>query len=124
MKLLQATVFSAVLLVSGQAYAGGTFASPYCRFVEDASVLTGYTSIRELRGEVRQRYDHASEVATENRTIHSASPLFIWAGQAKISCAQAIGYLKKRWKWRRRPNYVTLQKCECFYDRMTQYLGR
>jgi len=124
MKLLQATVFSAVLLISGQAYAGGTFGSPYCRFVEDASVLTGYDSIRELRGEVRQRYDHASEVATTNSTIYSASPLFIWAGQAKISCAQAYGYLKKPWKWRKRPNHVTLQKCECFYDRMTSYLGR
>ncbi len=124
MKILRATLFSAALLASGQAYAGGMFASPYCRFVEDASVLTSYTDIRQLRGEVQQRFDHAVEVATAQRTIYSQSPAFLWAGQAKIMCAQAIGYLRKPWKWKRRPNYVTLQKCECFYDRMTMYLGR
>ena len=124
MKLLRIGIFSAALLLSGHAYAGGTFTSPYCRYVEDAQTLINYTSVRMLREEVRQRYDHAVEVATSQRTIYSASPVFVWASEAKVSCAQAIGYLRKPWKWKRRPNYVTVQKCECFYDRMTQYLGR
>lgn len=124
MNMLRTAVFSAVLLLSGHAYAGGTFDSPYCRYVEDAQVLINYTSVRMLREEVRQRYDHAAEVATSQQTIYSASPVLVWASEAKVSCAQAIGYLRKPWKWKRHPNYVTVQKCECFYDRMTQYLGR
>lgn len=124
MKMLRTAVFAAALLLGGSAYAGGTFDSHYCRYVEDAQELINYTNVRMLREEVRQRYDHAAEVATTQRTIYSASPVFVWASEAKVSCAQAIGYLRKPWKWKRRPNYVTVQKCECFYDRMTQYLSR
>lgn len=124
MRLLRTAVFSAALLLSGSAYADGVFKSTYCRYVEDAQTLISYTDVRLLREEVRQRYDHAADVATSQRTIYSGSPLFVWASEAKVSCAQAIGYLRKPWKWKRRPNYVTLQRCECFYDRMTQYLGR
>lgn len=130
MRLVQATVFATVVLASSAALAGGTFKGPYkgpgpfCRFYEDAHVLVSYTDTRLLRDEVRQRYEHAVDVATSNRAIYSTSPLFVWASEAKVSCAQAIGYLRKPLKWRKRPNYVTLQKCECFYDRMMSYLPR
>lgn len=128
MSALRSAILLMALLWVGPVQAGGDFAeapvSSRCTFVEDAQVLMSYQDMRELREEVERRYDHAVAVATDQRTIYSRSPLFVWAGQAKISCAQAIGYLRKRWKWRRRPNYDTLQKCDCFYDRMTQYLGR
>ena len=122
MMVLRATVVLAVMLAGGQAFAGGIFKSPYCLYVSHADVLVSNTNIRYLRSEVRQRYDHASEVFNDRRTVYSTSPLFVWAQEAKISCAQAYGYLRKRRKWRRRPDYETLQKCECFYDRMTHYL--
>ncbi len=94
-----------------------------CRFVEDADELINYTDLRALKDEVWTRYEHASGVSNSNRAVYSQSPLFIWAGQAKINCARSYGYLRKRWKWRKRPDYVTLQKCECFYERMLSYLG-
>jgi hypothetical protein len=124
MRLLQALIVSSVLLVGAPAHAGGTFVGggPYCHYVEDALDLVSYTNLRALRDEVQDRYAHAAEVATNPRTIYSASPLFVWASEAKVSCAQAYGYLRKPLRWRLRPNYVTLQKCECFYERMTHYL--
>lgn len=105
-------------------YKDGYAASPYCSFVENADELVSYPTTRALRDEVRMRYEHAAEVARSNRTVYSLSPLHEWASQAAIHCAKSYGYLRKRRKWHRRPDYVTLQKCECFYERMIAYGGR
>lgn len=105
-------------------YSKGSFAThSRCRFVEDADELVNYMNVRELKAEVWRRYEHASGVANSNQAVYSQSPLFLWAGQAKINCARSYGYLRKRWKWKKRPDYVTLQKCECFYERMLSYMG-
>ena len=131
MKLILSAALAAFLLLGGSAaHAGGdiggmaSYSSSYCRFVEDASELINYTSVRDLKAEVHTRYEHAAEVSNSNRAVFSASPLFVWANQAKISCAKSYGYLRKARRWRKRPDYVMLQKCECFYQRMTAYLGR
>ena len=125
MKIVYSAALAAFLLLGGPALAGGDFGykSSYCRFVEDASELINYTSDRELKAEVNNRYEHAAEVANSNRAIFSTSPLYEWASQAKISCAKSYGYLRMSWRWRKRPDYVMLQKCDCFYQRMTAYLG-
>ena len=125
MKIVHSAALAAFLLLGGPALAGGDFSykSSYCRFVEDASELINYSNVRDLKAEVHNRYEHAAEVANSNRAIYSASPLFEWASQAKISCAKSYGYLRMDRKWRKRPDYVMLQKCECFYQRMTAYLG-
>jgi hypothetical protein len=129
MKIVHGTALAAFLLLCGPAQAGGdiggykSYGSSSCRFVEDAQELINYTSVRELKVEVNNRYEHASEVANSHRAIYSASPLYEWASQAKISCAKSYGYLRKSRTWRKRPDYVMLQKCECFYQRMTAYLG-
>lgn len=130
MKLIFGTAFSAVLLLSSPVQAGGDIgtykgsysSSPYCSFVENADELVSYTTTRALRAEVKTRYEHAAEVADSRRAIYSVSPLYEWASQATISCAKSYGYLRKPRKWHKRPDYVTLQKCECFYERMTAYL--
>ena len=125
MKSVQRAAIAAILLLSGPAYAGGDFggSSSYCRFVEDATGLLNYTDVRELRSEVRTRYEHAAEVSKSKQAIYSTSPLYVWANQAKISCAKSYGYLRMTRKWRKRPDTVMIQKCDCFYQRMSTYLG-
>jgi hypothetical protein len=130
MKIVHSAALAAFLLLGGSAAnAGGdiggyaSHGSSYCRFVEDAQELINYSSDRDLKAEVHTRYEHAAEVSKSRRAIFSASPLFIWANQAKISCAKSYGYLRMARRWRKRPDYVMLQKCECFYQRMTAYLG-
>lgn len=130
MKIVHSAALTAFLLLGGSAHAGGDMggtasfgSSSYCRFVEDASELINYSSLRELKAEVHSRYEHAAEVSNSSRAIFSASPLYEWANQAKISCAKSYGYLRETRKWRKRPDYVMIQKCECFYQRMTVYLG-
>ncbi len=131
MKLAHGAALAALLLLGGPAQAGGEFggkasygSTSNCRFVEGSSELVNYSSVRELRAEVKLRYERAAEVSNSNRVIFSASPLYVWANQAKISCAKSYGSLRKPRIWRKRPDYVMLQKCECFYERMTAYLGQ
>lgn len=125
MKILRTGALALTLMVSGQAYAGG-FGGPsaYCRVLDDARTLVGYVDDREmLREEAQQRFDHAVEVANANTTIYRTGPLFIWANEAKVSCAKVIGYLRKPLYWRKRKDHVMVQKCDCFYSRMTHYLN-
>ncbi len=125
MKLFLSAVVTAILLMSGQVNAAGFGgSSSYCRFVEDATDLLNYASVKELRAEVHTRYEHAAEVSNSDKAIFSTSPLYVWANQAKISCAKSYGYLRMTRKWRKRPDDVMIQKCDCFYQRMSAYLGQ
>lgn len=122
--IVVSSVLAVALFVSSQVMAAEIGApQSNCRLAEDASELINYQSVSLLRDEVHNRFEHAAEVSKSNQAIHSQSPLFLWANQAKISCAKVYGSLREPRMWRKRPDYVMLQKCECFYQRMTQYLG-
>ena len=94
----------------------------YCRFVENAHVLLSL-DFYSLRQEVARRYEEAVGVFNEPSTIYSTKPLFEWANQTKIACAMAIGYLRRHFIWGPEIDEESVQKCECFYDRMVMYLG-
>lgn len=123
-RVVHSCILAAVLFVSSQVMATDIGASQaYCHLAEDASELIDYQSVSLLREEVHNRFEHAAEVSKSSQAIHTQSPLLLWANEAKISCAKVYGSLRKARQWRKRPDYVMLQKCECFYRRMTQYLG-
>jgi len=94
----------------------------YCRFVENADYLLSL-DFRTLRGEVAKRYAQAVDVFNRQSTVYSTSPLFEWSNQTKIACAKAIGYLRRHLIWGPEIDVESIQKCECFYDRMLSYLG-
>jgi len=96
---------------------------PYCRFVENAHYLLSLDR-RTLRQEVAHRYNAAVDVFNRPTTIYSGTPLFEWSNQTKIACAKAIGYLRRHFIWGPEIDVESVQKCECFYDRMVMYLGR
>lgn len=125
MRVVRGGVLGAALLLSVPASAA-EFGTPQntCRLAGDTPEFADYQSIRALRGEVWTRFEHAAEVSKSGRAIRSLSPLFLWANETKISCAKVYGSLRRPTKWRKRPDFVMLQKCDCFYQRMTQYLGR
>ena len=125
MRILRTGALALTMLVGGQAYAadfGGP--SAYCRVLPDAQTLLAYVDDKPmLRAEAKQRFDHAVEVANAKTTIYRRGPLFVWANEAKTSCAKVIGYLRKPLKWWKRQNHVMVQKCDCFYSRMTHHLN-
>jgi len=71
-----------------------------------------------LREQIDQRFIHAVEVADSEGYISSTRPTFIWASETKVACGKAIGYLKSS-----TIDAQYINKCECFYDRMVQYLN-
>lgn len=117
------------LFAVGQAEAGGEYISGakgtgYCRAVEQANVLISYDDRRALKEEVWRRYEHALAVSIEPKTNYSTSPLFLWSNEAKIECAKAYGFLRKRKEWHSVRSDEMLQRCDCFYERMLQYTYR
>ena len=95
---------------------------PYCQMFQSANYLISL-DLRSLRQEVARRYVHAVDVFNRRSTVYSTSPLFEWANQTKIACAKAIGYLRRHLIWGPEIDVESVQKCECFYDRMVAYLG-
>ena len=77
--------------------------------IEDRSVL---------QEQIDQRFIHAVEVADSEEYISSTRPTFVWASETKVACGKAIGYLKSS-----TIDAQYINKCECFYDRMVQYLN-
>ena len=77
--------------------------------IEDRSVL---------QEQIDQRFNHSVEVAASEEYISSTRPTFIWASETKVACGKAIGYLKSS-----TIDAQYINKCECFYDRMVQYLN-
>jgi len=136
MKALPFVLLAMVVLACGSARAGGDYYGfgPYCRYVEQANELASYdySQKRALMAEVERRYIEAADVSQMGSTVYRAggvadgiSPLYLWATEAKTSCAKALGYLKK---WHHlfgsEMNVEMLQKCECFYERMVHYQRR
>ena len=71
-----------------------------------------------LQEQIDQRFNHSVEVAASEGYISSTRPTFIWASETKVACGKAIGYLKSS-----TIDAQYINKCECFYDRMVQYLN-
>lgn len=61
--------------------------------------------------------NEAVGVADSDQWIHSTRPAFVWASEAKVACGKAYGYLRSNY---RDEDY--LNKCECFHQRMRQYM--
>ena len=122
MKFLRGIVLAFSLACMGPAHAADLLGST-CRSVDGAGELLSYTDVAVLRDEVVRRYEHARDVSLQPSTLNSTSPLFTWSNEAKISCAKAYGYLRRRLWWRPVVQEETIQQCDCFYSRMLTYGG-
>lgn len=115
-------IFISVVLFSGAVSADGIdYRRSYCHSIESAGQILSLATVDDMRYEVERRYEHALDVSLSRSANYSTTPVFTWAIEAKISCAKALGYLK-RWKvWRPIVKDEMIQRCECFYDRMAAY---
>lgn len=89
----------------------------YCR-VAGTSNLVLTENISTLKTEVVRLMDESVAVAKDPRWINSSRPAFVWASEAKVACGMAYGYLKTDTR-----DEDTLNKCECFHDRMVEYMN-
>lgn len=87
-----------------------------CRIVGPSHLLT-IESPTELSKEVVRLMTEAVNVADSDEWIDSRKAAFTWASEAKVACGKAYGYLKTN---HRDEDY--LNKCECFHQRMVNYM--
>lgn len=114
---------SIILLSFGPSYANGhSGLSHHCYSSWSQNGLLEYDDINVIRDEVELRYLHALDISLSRSAIYSQSSIFTWAIDAKVNCAKALGYLKRRLIWRPVLNIEAIQKCDCAYSRMMNYL--
>jgi len=89
----------------------------YCRTVGTSNLVLN-DNIVDLKAEVVKLMDESVAVANSSEWINSSRPAFVWASEAKVACGMAYGYLKTNYK-----DEDTLNKCECFHDRMVEYMN-
>jgi hypothetical protein len=103
--------------VTTSAGAADLFGAPdLCPIVKPAHLLT-IESNAKLTDEVVRMMTEAVNVADSSSWIDSQRHAFTWASEAKVACGKAYGYLRNNY---RDDDY--LNKCECFYQRMQQYM--
>ncbi|MDX8526621.1 hypothetical protein RFM68_19145 [Mesorhizobium sp. MSK_1335] len=112
---------AAVLLLAGSTgFAADIIGEPavnYCRTVGTSDLVLTDNMV-ELKDHVVKLMDESVAVANSPEWINSSRPAFVWASEAKVACGMAYGYLKTNYK-----DEDTLNKCECFHDRMVEYMN-
>lgn len=88
----------------------------YCRTVGTSNLILE-ENMSTLKTEVVRLMDEAVAAAKSEQWVHSSRPVFVWASEAKVACGMAYGYLKSNYR-----DEDTLNKCECFHDRMLEYM--
>ncbi|WJI62281.1 hypothetical protein NLY43_27415 [Mesorhizobium sp. C416B] len=109
-----------LLAVGSTGYAADIIDGPvadYCRTVGTSNLVLN-DNIVDLKVQVVKLKDESVAVANSSEWINSSRPAFVWASEAKVACGMAYGYLKTNYK-----DEDTLNKCECFHDRMVEYMN-
>lgn len=88
----------------------------YCRTVGTSNLILE-ENMSTLKTEVVRLMDEAVAAAKSEEWVRSSRPVFVWASEAKVACGMAYGYLKTNYR-----DEDTLNKCECFHDRMLEYM--
>ena len=110
---------TALLLAGSTGFAADIIEGPvadYCRTVGTSNLVLN-DNIVDLKSEVVKLMDESVAVANSSEWINSSRPAFVWASEAKVACGMAYGYLKTNYR-----DEDTLNKCECFHDRMVEYM--
>ncbi len=104
------------LLASTSVTNAADLTGPSCRLVGPSQLLSIESNVK-LTDTVVQMMTEAVNVAESPKWVDNQRPAYIWASEAKVACGKAYGYLRTN---HRDEQY--LNKCECFHQRMTQYM--
>jgi hypothetical protein len=115
MKTAVSLVAAGILALSSPAHAAD-LSGGQCTLVQPSQWLT-IENDSALTDEVHRLMTEAINVADSEAWIYFERPAFVWASEAKVACGKAYGYLRYSV---RDEDY--LNKCECFHQRMRQYM--
>ena len=88
--------------------------APHTAFAQDLSGDLDAYDIKELRSIIEPRYDAALAVTRDGGVVSADDPRYMWASEAKVQCAIALGYLKSRTR-----DETSIRKCDYAYGRMS-----
>lgn len=88
---------------------------PTAAAAQDAEIDLMSLDRGTLRSEIESRYAAALAATNDDGYISADDPRFMWASEAKVQCAIAIGYLKSRTR-----DETSISKCNDAYNRMTR----
>lgn len=88
-------------------------ALPATLSAQDLSADLASSDIGTLRGEIQTRYDAALAATRSDGIISANDPRYIWASEAKVQCAIALGFLKSRTR-----DETSISKCDYAYQRI------
>ena len=84
-------------------------------WAQDAAGDLSSEDTSTLRSALQTRYDAALAATTSDGYIAANDPRYMWASEAKVQCAIALGYLKSNTR-----DATSIRKCGLAYDRMMQ----
>lgn len=84
-------------------------------WAQDAAGDLSSEDTSTLRSGLQTRYDAALAATTSDGYIAANDPRYVWASEAKVQCAIALGYLKSNTR-----DATSIRKCGLAYDRMMQ----
>lgn len=88
-------------------------AMPAALSAQDISSDLASSDIDSLRGAIQMRYDAALTATRDNGLISADDPRYLWASEAKVQCAIALGYLKSSTR-----DEPSISKCDYAYRQM------
>ncbi|GMN03933.1 hypothetical protein [Erythrobacter sp. MTPC3] len=81
---------------------------------QDLSADLAVSDTDDLHSALQTRYDAALTATRDNGTIAANDPRYMWASEAKVQCAIALGYLKSDTR-----DEPSISKCDYAYGQMT-----
>lgn len=80
---------------------------------QDSTAELMAADIDTLRSEIQNRYDAALTTTKDQSVIAANDTRYMWASEAKVQCAIALGYLKSRTR-----DETSISKCDYAFGRM------
>lgn len=90
-----------------------TAAAPAALAAQELSSDLSTSDNDALRSAIEMRYDAALAATNNDSVIAANDPRYIWASEAKVQCAIALGYLKSDTR-----DETSISKCDYAYGRM------
>ncbi|MEM9085896.1 MAG: OmpA family protein [Pseudomonadota bacterium] len=102
---MRSTIFGALTIVGAIA--------PASLAAQDLTADLATTDRDELRGALQVRYDAALAATNDSAVVAANDTRYMWASEAKVQCAIALGYLKSNTR-----DETSIEKCDYAYGMM------
>lgn len=99
--------------ICATALAGAACLTPVGAHAQTTTESLMAMDVSSLRGEIQQRYDAGLAATLDPAIVTADDTRYYWAGETKVQCGIALGFLKSRTK-----DETSISKCVLAYEMM------